>query len=274
MRSVSPYLPQLSQLSSALKRSLAATAEASTPVAKAASPVAPAAPANTAQSGDSATWSRAGQALLDRPEAQQKKVLSLLDTMFGITNVASMALDIDVSHAHQSHTASREVQQGSDHGLTYSYQDFAQEAETTALHASGTITLDDGRSFALDLDYQHSLTVTQSRSFDLTIERPSGATAEAWPPDLRGTGKKLLDQLFSPESLAKSLSEALRQLGPANPPADSAEPANLRARLEVSPLSTAALNSVFGRLRDQQQQRQAELFLPHAEIRPHVDVQG
>lgn len=194
--------------------------------------------------------------------------------MFGITNVASMALDIDVSHARQLHTASREVQQGSDHGLTYSYQDFAQEAETTALHASGTITLDDGRSFALDLDYQHSLTVTQSRSFELTIERPSGEPADAPPADLRGTGKKLLDHLFSPESLAKSLSDAMRQLGSANPPADSAEPPALRARIEVSPLSTAALNAVFGRLRDQQQQRQAELFQPHIEVRPHVDVQG
>jgi hypothetical protein len=189
-----------------------------------------------------------------------------------------MALDIDVSHAHLSQSASREVQQNSDHGLTYSYEDFSREAETTALHASGTITLDDGRSFALDLDYQHSLTVTQSRSFALTSDRPSGEPGDAPPPDLSGTGKKLLDQLFSPESLAKSLSDALRQLGAANPPVDPAAPPSLRARIEVSPLSTAALNAVFSRLRDQHQQRQAELFQPqvqpYAEVRPRVDVQG
>lgn len=225
---------------------------------------------------DSATWSADSQALLDQPEAQQKKVLSLLDKLFGITNVTSMALNIDVSHAHVSQTSSREQQSNTDHGLTYQYQDSAQEADTTALSANGTITLADGRSFNLDLQYQRSVIVTSSRSVHLAVDTPP--TAPGAQPDLSGSGKHWLDQLFPPENVAKGPGDTWRQFlstkpTPTSPAALQTAP-GLTATIDVGPLSTAALNAVFGRLRDHLQQRRADLFEPAVDATPRVDVYG
>ncbi len=272
MRSLSAFLPQPSQVGFGLRRPLAGAGVPVTSI-----PPATQAVAQTA-GADSATWSADSQALLDQPEAQQTKVLSLLDKLFGITNVTSMALNIDVSHEHSSQASSREQQNNSDHGLSYQYRDFAEEADTTALSASGTITLADGRSFNLDLQYQRSVTVTSSRSVDLTVDAPT--TAPGAQPDLSGSGsgKRWLDQLFPHDSVASSLGDALRQLSSAKPtltsPADPQTVPSLIATMDVSPLSTAALNTVFGRLRDQLQQRRADLFENTADNKPQIDIYG
>ena len=269
MRSVTPFLPQASQIGSALRRSLTGAGAPTTTTPAVTKPA-----AGTTARADSATLSADSQALLDQPEAQQKKVLSLLDSLFGITNVASMALNIDVSHAHASQASSQEQQSNTDHGLTYQYQDFAQEADTTALNASGTITLADGRTFNLDLQYQRSVTVTTSRSVNLAVDAPT--TAGAAKPDLSGSGKRWLDQLFPAADVAKNLGQALRQLTATIPSNEPTTPPSLSASIDVSPLSTAALNEVFGRLRDQLQQRRADLFAPSpaTDTNRNVDVYG
>ena len=204
-------------------------------------------------SSDSATFSRDGQALLDRPEDQNKKVLSLLDQMFGITNVTSMSLQIDVSKVHAQQFSSSERQRSDASGLTYDYQDSALLADSTAMRAAGTIELADGRSFQLDLHYEHTAIVTSERS--LHLETPD---SEA---DLSGTGKQVLDHLFSPEAIQQHLGDALRQLQQASQPDSSSAP-SLIATLEASAMSTKALNSVFNKLRDQRQHQLADLYQP------------
>ena len=225
-----------------------------------------AAPARTSSisKSDSASFSADSQALLDQPEEQNKKVLSLLNQMFGITNVASMSLQIDVTHAHAQQSSSSELQRSDASGITYDYQDSSQQADYTALSATGTITLDDGRSFNLDLQYEHALIVTSDRSLHL-----EGPASDA-PSDLSGTGKRLLDDLFPPEALAKNLSDALRNLthasqrGSSENSSDTSSnsPASLIASLEVSAMSTQSINAVFSHLRDLKQQRQAESYQP------------
>lgn len=204
-------------------------------------------------SPDSATFSRDGQTLLDRPEDQNKKVLSLLDQMFGITNVTSMSLQIDVSKIHAQQFCSSEHQSSDASGLTYDYQDSSLLADSTAMHAAGTIELADGRSFQLDLSYEHSVVVTSQRS--LHLEAPDSDA------DLSGTGKQVLDQLFSPEAIQQHLGDALRQLQQASQPESSPAP-SLIATLEASAMSTKALNAVFSKLRDQRQQQLADLYQP------------
>ena len=207
-------------------------------------------------SSDTATFSRNGQALLNQPEEQNKKVLSLLDQMFGITNVNSMSLQVDVSHAYLQQYSSREQQRSQASGLTYDYQDSSLEASSTALSASGTISLADGRSFQLDLQYEQTVIVTSERSLRL-----EGSDSDA---DLSGTGKQILDQLFSPEAIQQNLGDALRQLRQATEPESSTVP-SLIATLEASALSTKALNAVFSKLRDQHQQQLADMYRPKTE---------
>ena len=101
---------------------------------------------------DTASLSAAGKQLTAQPKAQEQQVLDVLGKMFGIANVASMNLQIDVSQVHAVGSASTERSTGS----RYDYQDSYTELHGTSLQASGTITLDDGRSFALDLSYSRT----------------------------------------------------------------------------------------------------------------------
>ena len=261
LASVPPLRPSSAGLSGFQTRKIALD-EASAPdvpVSKVLAPLpASGQPSSGAKSStDTATFSRDGKALLNQPEEQNKKVLSLLDQMFGITNVTSMSLHIDVSHAYVQQSSSREQQRSQASGLTYDYQDSSLEASSTDLSASGTISLADGRSFQLDLQYEQTIVVTRERSLHL-----EASDSEA---DLSGTGKQILDQLFSPEAIQQHLGDALRQLQQASQPKSSTAP-SLVATLEASAMSTKALNAVFSKLRDQHQQQLADLYRPKPEF--------
>lgn len=168
---------------------------------------------------DSATISDAGQQqLLANPDAQQKQVRQILQTMFGISNVTSMSLKIDVSHEQASLASSHEQLQQSATGLAYDYQDSSLQAEHTGLSASGTITLDDGRSFNLDLHYDRTQIVTSSHSVsvragDAVTQSPGNTPADAStasaPPDLQHVLDQLVPKNAVPSWLAAFRSGAI-----------------------------------------------------------------
>jgi len=201
----------------------------------------------TAPQTDHLSLSPDSQKLLNQPEQQVKKVLSLLEQMFGITNVTSMNLQLDVQHAHLVDASQHEQQSASAAGTNYDYQDSFTEASQTALNASGTITLADGRSFQLDMHYQHTQIVTSSRSVSIASSAPDA--------DFMGTGKHLLDEAFPAGSMLKNLADALRRFA-APHRSDDAQP-SLLATLEASTVSAQQLNAVFGHMRDLHQQREA-----------------
>ncbi len=138
-------------------------------------PDAPATQAVAKATADSVSVSPEGQAKsLTEPAAQQKQVLELLDRMFGITQVQSMDLKIATS---QSSGTSHALSSSGD-GQTYaeSYRAFNQ----TSLTASGTITLDDGRTLNLDLQYQRTVAFASDQTWQGTAPTDGAGQLPAW----------------------------------------------------------------------------------------------
>ena len=170
---------------------------------------------------DTASLSETGKQLSAQPKAQEQQVLDVLKNLFGISNVASMNLQIDVSQVHAVGSASAERSTST----SYDYQDSYTELHGTSLQASGTITLDDGRSFALDLSYSRTELFHSERS----VSAVSGEPADA--DDNRGAAPGVLDPLFT--QLANSR--------------DDTAPLSLSALLKS--LSTDNLNQRFAQYR-------------------------
>ncbi len=158
------------------------------------------------QPTDQATISDAGKHLLDQPDAQERQVRTVLKDLFGITDIAALDLKIDVSHAHASASSTSQQQQSSASGSAFDYHESYREADVTTLAAAGTITLGDGRSFALQLQYERSevlvreQTISQrSGSFVADQGAPAESDDASHPgmmfDDLIAEGRKFLDQL-------------------------------------------------------------------------------
>ncbi len=161
------------------------------------------------QPTDQATISDAGKNLLDQPDAQERQVRTVLKDLFGITDIAALDLKIDVSHAHASASSTSQQQTTTASGSAFDYHESYREAEVTTLAAAGTITLGDGRSFDLQLQYERSEVLVREQ----TISQRSGsfiadqgdqggqaASDDATQPnklfdDLIAEGRKFLDQL-------------------------------------------------------------------------------
>ena len=140
-------------------------------------PAAPTTLAAPKPTADSVSVSPEGQAKsLSNPDAQQKQVLELLDRMFGITQVQSMDLKIATS---QSSGASLALQ-ASDNGQTQTYAESYRAFDQTSLTASGTITLDDGRTFNLDLQYQRTVAFASDRTWQRTASPEGVGPLPAW----------------------------------------------------------------------------------------------
>lgn len=126
---------------------------------------------------DSLSVSPEGQAKsLTNPDAQQKQVLELLDRMFGITQVQSMDLKIATS---QSSGASHALSTSND-GQTQTYAESYRAFDQTSLTASGTITLDDGRTFNLDLQYQRTVAFASDLTWQRTASPDGAGPLPAW----------------------------------------------------------------------------------------------
>lgn len=173
---------------------------------------------------DTASLSEAGKQLAAQPKDQEQQVRDVLHTLLGISNVANMNLQIDVSQVHAVGSASSERSSSS----SYDYQDSYTEFHGTSLQASGTITLDDGRSFALDLSYSRTELFHSERTVSVT----SGESADA--TDHQGTAPGVLDPLYT--QLANTR--------------DSTAPLSLSALLKS--LSTDHLNQRFAHYRDRE----------------------
>ncbi len=121
------------------------------------------------------------------PDQAQAKVLDLLKQMFGIDSVASMSLAIAGEHSHAAaDSTSESLRQGAG-SLSYDYQRTAAEVDHTALTASGSITLQDGRSFQLDLSWERTVAVVQRQSVSMNATRDDGSRAPSYAlPDSGG----------------------------------------------------------------------------------------
>ena len=140
---------------------------------------------------DTAELSEKGKSLL-QPDVKQQKVLDLLQRMFGISEVTSLDLSIDVSHAQGVTAQMTESSAQSGSGMSYDYQESYAEFEQTSLSAQGTITLADGRSFTLDLQWQQTRTYVEQHS--LSIRAGDAALVDPVALDLTGQGLRFLDK--------------------------------------------------------------------------------
>ena len=187
---------------------------------------------------DTASLSAAGKQLAAQPQAQEQQVLDVLQKLFGISNVASMNLQIEVSQVHAVGSASTERSTGS----SYDYQDSYTEFHGASLQASGTITLDDGRSFALDLSYSRTELFHRERS--VAVSR--GETTEAH--DNQSAAPGVLDPLYT--QLANTR--------------EKSAPLSLSALLKS--LSADHLNQRFAQYRDRDSDPRLLAFLRSAEL--------
>jgi hypothetical protein len=111
---------------------------------------------------DSVTLSPEGQAQSqNQPDAQHQQVLELLNRMFGITQVQSMDLKIATSES----SGARHSLSTSNDGQTQTYAESYRAFDQSSLTASGTITLQDGRTLKLNLQYQRTVAFASDQTW-------------------------------------------------------------------------------------------------------------
>lgn len=170
-----------------------------------------AAPASQpARTADSADISAEGQALAAEPDAKQKQVLEILERLFGITRVKSIDLRIDTSRVQASLQSVQEGVQRSGSGMAYDYHESYAEFEQSSLTAQGTITLEDGRSFKLDLSWQQTRAYVQEQS--VSIRAGDAQLMDPLALDLTGQGLSFLDELVPMDLTGAAKPEMVHRL--------------------------------------------------------------
>lgn len=142
---------------------------------------------------DTAELSDQGKSLAAEPDAKQKQVLEILEKVFGIAQVKSMSLQIDFSHSLAVAQSTQERGQATGSGLSYDFHSSYAEFEQSSLTAQGTITLDDGRTFKLNLSLQQTRAYISQQS--VSVRAGDAQVSDPLALDLTGAGVSFLDQL-------------------------------------------------------------------------------
>ena len=142
---------------------------------------------------DSADLSDQGKALATEPDAKQKQVLEILEKVFGIAQVKSLSLQIDATRSLLTSQSTQQRAQASGGGLAVDYHSSYAEFEQSSLTAQGTFTLDDGRTFKLDLSVQQTRLYVSEQS--VSLRAGDAQMSDPIALDLTGGGVNFLDQL-------------------------------------------------------------------------------
>lgn len=149
-------------------------------------------PTPTATTTPSADSTDAAPAL-GEPDAKGKRVLDLLEKVFGFGHIASVSwstIQADSSHlsfnSSSSTTTATTGAGPAGWGLSYDEQRTSVEAESLSLSAKGTVTTTDGRVFSLDFSYRMERTSVQTSS--TSIRAGDAVATDPLVIDLGGGG--------------------------------------------------------------------------------------
>jgi hypothetical protein len=149
------------------------------------------------QSGRLATQARQHQARHLAGDAgegldpEQRKLVLLLEKLFGIKGIQQFSLDLDHSSVQEVQAVAQQaaaLQSGGPvgWGLEYDYHEAYREYEATSLAMAGTFTTSDGRAFSFQLDYRMEREYT--RTTDISIRAGDAALKDPLILDLGGGG--------------------------------------------------------------------------------------
>ncbi len=120
---------------------------------------------------------------------EQRKIIKLLETVFGAKGIQQVSYSLDWSSVQRIQAAASEKMsayaEGMSAAFSYDYQESYREYEATSLGLAGTFTTEDGRSFSFDLSYQMEREYVQTSS---TSVRVAGAAQDPLILDVGGVG--------------------------------------------------------------------------------------
>jgi hypothetical protein len=101
----------------------------------------------------------------------QRRILLLLEKLFGIKGIKQFDLELDYSSVQQVQAVASQataLQSGPQGwGLEYDYHESYQEYEATSLALAGTFTTEDDRAFSFDISYQ--MERSYQRTTDISV---------------------------------------------------------------------------------------------------------
>jgi hypothetical protein len=139
--------------------------------------------------------SHGARQVLDEGEGEltpeQRKVIMLLEKLFGIKGIKQFSMELDHSSVQQVQAVAQEasrVQAGGPvgWGLEYDYHEAYREYESTSLAMAGTFTTEDGRAFSFSLDYK--LEREFVRTTDISIRAGDAVVKDPLILDVGGVG--------------------------------------------------------------------------------------
>lgn len=143
------------------------------------------------QTGRLAKSARAHEAQKEKDDGlspEQRKIIKLLETVFGAKGIEQVSFSLDWSTVQEiQHVASEQMSayaEGMTASLSYDYQESYREYEAMSLALAGTFTTEDGREFSFDLSYQLEREYVRTTSTSVTI----GAVQDPLILDLAGPG--------------------------------------------------------------------------------------
>lgn len=143
------------------------------------------------QTGRLAKQARTQEAQKEKDDSlspEQRKIIKLLETVFGAKGIQQVSFALDWSAVHEiQHVASGQMSayaEGMRASLSYDYQESYREYEAMSLALAGTFTTEDGREFSFDLSYQLERESVRTTSTSVTV----GAVQDPLILDLAGPG--------------------------------------------------------------------------------------
>lgn len=135
-------------------------------------------------------------------DPKTKKMLLLLEKLFGIKDIRSLSFGFTVSQVQgvQGQVLEQDGTAPVGWGMEYDYHEFYRAYESTTLDASGSLTTADGRSFTFTLSYSQTWEFT-SRT-DISLRAGDARRVDPLALDLGGQGLA-----FSPERMGIDLDQ-------------------------------------------------------------------
>lgn len=154
---------------------------------------------------------KAAQAQDDGLTPEQRKVIKLLENVFGAKGIRQLSFTLDWSSVQRIQASASEKMsayaEGMSSSMAYDYQESYREYEATSLALAGTFTTEDGRSFSFDLSYQMQREYVQTTSTSVRV----GAAQDPLILDVSGTGG-FGDGSTAFDLIGDATKEALRHL--------------------------------------------------------------
>lgn len=124
------------------------------------------------------------------PDPEQRKLILLLEKVFGVKGIKQFSMQLDYSSVQQVQQVASQAMSAQSgqagRGLEYDYHESYQEYEATSLAMAGTFTTEDGRSFQFDLSYQ--MERLYSRTTDVSVRAGDAVLKDPLILDLDAPG--------------------------------------------------------------------------------------